>query len=110
MLNLLDLAHLKNEIPVPLGQVPRKFHDIIPNRRNDRRVHVSTIHRWATRGVNGQRLAVVRIGGSLCTTRIALLTFFAAATNPAKAVQSLDAANHRRQHLKDERSLEMVGI
>src|SRR5688500_16533049 len=108
MLNLLDLSNL-NETPVPLGRVPRQFTDIIPRRRNDRRVHVSTIHRWATRGANGERLAVVRIGGSLCTTRSALLAFFAAATNPTTPGPHAGAENGR-QHRADERALEAIGI
>jgi hypothetical protein len=35
----------------------------IPRRRNDRPVHLSTIHRWRHPGIGGIRLECIRIGG-----------------------------------------------
>jgi hypothetical protein len=60
---------------IPLAQVPSL--PFIPHRRCGRKLHVSTIFRWAQRGVNGVRLEVLRAGGSLCTTVEALQQFFA---------------------------------
>ena len=49
---------------------------ILPRRRAGRKVHISTIYRWATRGLRGIRLETVQIGGTACTTREALQRFF----------------------------------
>jgi hypothetical protein len=48
----------------------------LPKRRNNRPVHVSTIHRWRTRGLSGGiRLEAVRIGGVWHTSREAFVRF-----------------------------------
>jgi hypothetical protein len=53
------------ESPIPLTQVP--LLSWLPKRRGRRKIHVSTIFRWACQGLHGQRLEAIRIGGSLCT-------------------------------------------
>ncbi len=40
----------------------------LPRRRGNRPVHVSTIHRWRSRGLRGIQLEAVRLGGAWCTT------------------------------------------
>ncbi len=39
------------------------------------RPHVATLFRWASRGVGGVKLEVVRVGGKTCTSREALQRF-----------------------------------
>jgi hypothetical protein len=46
-----------------------------PGSRNGRPTHPSTPYRWAVRGIRGHRLEVVRIGGTLYTSRQALQRF-----------------------------------
>ena len=43
---------------------------------NSKKVHVSTISRWCTVGLRGDRLKHVRFGRRVLTTRVALLEFF----------------------------------
>ena len=43
--------------------------------RNGRKIHISTLYRWANRGVKGIRLETVRVGGTLCTSQEALQRF-----------------------------------
>ena len=38
-------------------------------RPNGKPIHISCLYRWAKRGVAGNRLRVVHVGGSLRTTR-----------------------------------------
>jgi hypothetical protein len=57
----------------------------LPPGRNGRPINVSTIFRWINPGVRGVRLEVVRIGGSVYTSREALKRF-------AEALTSLGAA------------------
>lgn len=47
-------------------------------RVNGRRPAVSTIWRWARKGLKGVRLEYVRVGRNIVTTRQALLRFFTA--------------------------------
>src|SRR5262245_44002875 len=52
----------------------------LPRRRRGRRPHVSTLYRWAMRGLRGVRLETICVGGTLCTSREAVLRFFEALT------------------------------
>lgn len=53
---------------------------LLPKTRRGRSPHVSTIFRWAQRGLKGVRLETISIGGVRCTTREALQRFFARLT------------------------------
>ena len=64
--NPLDLLA---EDVIPLNEVPEE----IPGR-----VDVSTVWRWAQRGVGGIKLETVKIGGKKLTSRQALSRFIAA--------------------------------
>jgi hypothetical protein len=59
---------------IPLNQVPRL--PFVPRRRVGKKLNVATVFRWASTGIRGVRLEVVRFGGTLCTTKTALLDFF----------------------------------
>ena len=52
----------------------------LPRRRAGRKVNVSTLHRWCTRGCQGVRLEFLKIGGIRCTSMAALQRFFDALT------------------------------
>jgi len=53
---------------------------LLPRRRAGKKPAFQTVYRWALRGVRGRRLEVLRIGGTLCTSRQALERFFAGLT------------------------------
>ncbi len=63
----------------------------MPERRNCRRPHVATLHRWATKGLNDVRLETVQVGGSRCTSREALARFFDALAKKNRPVASTDS-------------------
>jgi hypothetical protein len=50
---------------------------LLPSLRGGRPVHPSTLWRWASNGIAGVRLPIIRIGGTACTTRDALRRFLA---------------------------------
>jgi Protein of unknown function (DUF1580) len=54
-----------------------------PGRRGGRRLHASTIYRWALNGIRGQRLRFWQVGGSRFTSRKAIYDFFEAASCPS---------------------------
>jgi len=49
---------------------------LLPRRRAGRKTHVSTLYRWASRGVRGIVLETLQIGGTSCTSKEALQRFF----------------------------------
>lgn len=53
----------------------------LPGRRG-KRIHVATLHRWASRGVKGVQLETVRVGGTRCTSMEALQRFIERVTGP----------------------------
>lgn len=81
---MIDLA---TEDPIPLSRIPARF-PFLGRHGGDagKRLHFSTVFRWATKGVKGPggarvRLETAKLGGSLVTS-LAALNRFAAALAP----------------------------
>jgi hypothetical protein len=53
----------------------REAPGVLPSLRRGRPIHISTIYRWASRGVRGVRLETGRLGRTLVTSREALQRF-----------------------------------
>lgn len=94
---MIDLEH---ETLVPFRDVPR----LLPVRANGKRLHISAVYRWVTRGVQGFVLESIRIAGTTYTSVEALQRFAeaqsrngTAPTNPpARARQrAIDDASER---------------
>jgi hypothetical protein len=62
---------IEDENLIPIRDVPRQ----IPPRRSGRRVHVSAVYRWMSRGVRGVRLESIKIGGTTYTSTEAIQRF-----------------------------------
>ena len=62
-----------NEQAIPLSDVPR----YVPKRRG-KKVHYSTVYRWATKGARGRVLQTVLSGGLRYTSVEAVARFLAA--------------------------------
>lgn len=94
---------------IPLMQVPRL--SWLPRRRNGKRLHVSTVFRWAQRGLHGVRLPVTQCGGTKCTTEADLRQFFAQlSAGGGDAPQVRTSAQRRRAMDRANRELEAAGI
>jgi hypothetical protein len=82
---VIDLA---TERPISLSQAAR----YCPRLRPGRKVHSSTLFRWATRGSRGIYLEVLDTPGGLCTSKQAINRFFmrltAARNLPGRQPQS----------------------
>lgn len=61
----MDLGEL-----MPLNEVVK----MIP-RRNNNTIHVSTLHRWRSKGIGGVKLEAQKIGGLYYTTKSAVNVF-----------------------------------
>jgi len=80
----------------------------LPRRRAGKRPHVSTLYRWAQRGLHGVRLETLQVGGSRCTSIEALERFFVALGDPATTAQTTPRASRRKQIEDAARKLEAL--
>lgn len=98
------MIDITTESLVSFAEVPAS----LPRRRGNRRVHVSTIHRWARRGCRGVRLEFIQVGGTMCTSHEALQRFFTALTDSRETPDTCspprlpDDCGHLDQHLRRE--------
>ena len=74
------MIEIGNEQLVPLHEVPR----LLPTRGSGKRIHISAIYRWVQRGIRGNRLEVIRVGGTTYTSREALQRFAAPSVTPTQ--------------------------
>jgi hypothetical protein len=74
----MEFDLLKEEL-ITLSQAA----SLLPRRRLGRKCSTSCLHRWAVRGLRGQRLRVVQVGGVRCTSRQELHRFFEALSQSA---------------------------
>ena len=81
----------------------------LPRRRRGRKIHVATLYRWSQRGIRGQRLETIQVGGSRCTSLAALPRFFARLSQPEG---NRSAPNARRQKAieKADAKLDAAGV
>ncbi len=82
----------------------------LPKRRGGKRPHVSTLYRWATVGVNGVKLEVIRVGSTLCTSLEALQRFCDRCTAGDSGVPVATTTAREREIGRAERQLTEAGI
>lgn len=90
------------ETVFPLSEAPEH----LPRRRRGRKVHISTLHRWATVGCKGVRLETINVGATKCTSREGLQRFFEAITSRTGGTVSATSAPPRRSAAKRRRDSE----
>lgn len=76
------------------------------------RPHISTLHRWRTRGVRGIRLETILLGGKRATSIEALNRFYAAisAGNSSESVHSSASGRRELEIQRAEERLDDAGI
>lgn len=72
-------------------------------------IHISTVVRWAKRGVRGRKLATCMIGGTRCTTRADLDRFLAELNEGTPGVLVAPTRDPKRAH-RTARILEREGL
>jgi len=70
--------NLDSETLFPLRMAPGH----LPPCRGGRKLSLSTLYRWANRGLRGVRLETIQVGGTVCTSREALQRFFQRLSTP----------------------------
>lgn len=68
------MIDLDRERLVPLADVPAR----LPPTRRGKKIHLSAVYRWTTRGLAGVKLETLQVGGRRCTSLEALQRFFTA--------------------------------
>ncbi len=71
----MNREQLSRETPLVFSEVPKRL-----PKRHGKKVHYSTVYRWATKGVRGRVLETVRVGGVRYTSIEALERFLTAQT------------------------------
>ncbi len=105
------MIDLTNEQVLSLAQAAK--HPALPRRRAGKRVHIATLHRWATRGCRGIQLETIRFGGTRCTSLEAVQRFCERLSDadPCVSAQiSVTPARRRREIARAEKELEQAGI
>jgi len=85
---LLVAIDIRRETPIRMAKAAR----IVPPRRGERPTNPSTIYRWANTGIDGIRLEVIQIGGTLCTSVEALQRFFDSLGEARSAQKSTESS------------------
>ena len=78
--------------------------------RNGRKLHLSTVHRWAGRGVRGVRLETLKNGGTTITTRPALLRFLSRLNGVKPSAAHRPQIQRERWLAKTEKALAAEGL
>ncbi|MBL8863472.1 MAG: DUF1580 domain-containing protein [Planctomycetes bacterium] len=91
---------------IPLRAAARLFPS---SRGNGKPVHVATLYRWALRGVRGNKLATVVVGGARYTTRAAVLAWIGE-LNPSARLPSFEPRPDPERVRRSEEILRRAGI
>lgn len=79
---------------------------LLPRRRAGKNPHVSTLYRWAKRGIRGATLETIQVGGTCCTSVEAIQRFFNALNT-----QPIQISHRDKKRVEDaERKLKEAGI
>jgi hypothetical protein len=78
---------------------------LLPRLRGDRKVHVSTLHRWIKRGVRGVRLESAKIGRTCVTSREAIQRFVDRSSGAPVAAAAAPAVSERIEAELDRHGL-----
>jgi hypothetical protein len=97
------------ETPISLTEAA----NLLPRRRAGKKASPATIFRWASNGIRGIKLEVIKVGGTLCTSRERLQKFYEKLTLEAagELVPPPVTSRSRRASVKRaERVLDKAGV
>ena len=97
---------ISTEAVVTLTEAPHH----LPRRRKGKRPAVSTIFRWAQRGVRGVRLETTQVGGTKCTSLQALQRFCDRLSSADSPHLHPTPSRRRRAAERAQRELEREGV
>jgi hypothetical protein len=99
---------MNDEELIPLRRLAKE----VPSGRCEGHVHEKTLARWGRVGLQGVRLELTRVGGTVCSSRAALHRFFAKLSGGSVAAGPLQAGEQhltRRQQQAERAADELLG-
>ncbi|MGP1346171.1 MAG: DUF1580 domain-containing protein [Phycisphaerales bacterium] len=96
------MVDLRNEQLIEIKSVPK----LLPCRPSGKRVHISAVYRWISRGVRGVRLETIAIGGTRYTSIEAIERFSARLDDPTPWQPSTAVAPPRQRTREQQRASE----
>lgn len=88
----------------------REAAGVLPKTPRGKKVHVSTLYRWCSRGVRGVRLESLRLGGRVVTSVEALQRFAERCSVANSTHEPQPASRRQREFDRAEEELNRVGI
>jgi hypothetical protein len=102
---LLDIEN--GDEPIPLTELPSS--NLIPKHKG-RKPHASAIFRWATAGLRGVKMESARCGGAICTTKSAVMRFYAKLSGVPAVPDARTPARRARHIARIEAELAATGL
>lgn len=100
------MIDLSSEQVLSLKEAARR----LPRQANGKKVHVSTLHRWCSRGLKGVRLESLKLGGRLVTSVEALQRFAERCSTAEPEQRVSPQKQHQQAYEQAEAELEDAGI
>lgn len=100
------MIDLKHEHLIELRSVPRH----LPKRPSGKRVHISAVYRWISRGVRGITLESIVIGGTRYTSIEALERFSEQLSGPPERNNTPPTTTRRRSREQERAAREAAKI
>ena len=97
---------LADEQVISLAEATR----LLPRQVNGKKVHVSTLHRWCSRGLRGVRLESLKLGGRVVTSVEALQRFAERCSSVGPEHRSSPNKQSQQAFERAETELEDAGI
>ena len=91
------MIDIHQERIIPLSAVPRH----LPKRTSGKKIHISAVYRWTSRGVRGIVLESIKIGGCTYTSLEALQRFSEHLTSKQPRIQSVHSVPISRKRQID---------
>lgn len=89
---MTNLDLLKSDL-IALADLPK----YLPPTRSGKSIHIGSIYRWVTRGVQGRKLEVIRVGGRIYTSESAVRRFLVVCEEQAPDRSASSEEDRRRK-------------
>jgi Protein of unknown function (DUF1580) len=95
---------------VPLTEVPKVLARCGLRSKQGKRLHISTVYRWTTRGIRGHQLSTVKVGRTRCTSTDEVIRFIRAINEPNAQIPKTGSRSTREARRVSRRARAIVGL
>lgn len=101
---------LRRRSLVPLTEVPKVLARCGLRSKQGKRLHISTVYRWTTRGIRGHQLATTKVGRTRCTSTDDVIRFIRAINEPNAQGPQRRPRSTREARRINRRARAIVGL